>query len=81
MPRQFQFPAPETLLWLPITTNRYWLDRPQRDNIHSRGYYMRWNVVELGRILSKCLENDRELRYQHASEIRTDLQRLKRDTD
>ena len=45
MPRQFQFPAPETLLWLPITTNRYWLDRPQRDNIQSRGYYMRWNLV------------------------------------
>jgi eukaryotic-like serine/threonine-protein kinase len=36
---------------------------------------------ELERIISKCLENDRELRYQHASEIRTDLQRLKRDTD
>jgi predicted permease len=45
MPREFQFPAPETLLWLPITTNRYWLDRPQPDNIHARGYYMRWNVV------------------------------------
>ncbi len=29
----------------------------------------------------KCLEKDRNLRYQHASEIRTDLQRLKRDTD
>jgi tetratricopeptide (TPR) repeat protein len=36
---------------------------------------------ELERILFKCLEHDRELRYQHASEIRTDLQRLKRDTD
>ena len=32
---------------------------------------------ELERILSKCLEHDRDLRYQHASEIRTDLQRLK----
>jgi serine/threonine protein kinase len=30
-------------------------------------------------IISKCLEKDRSLRYQHASEIRTDLQRLKRD--
>jgi TolB-like protein len=29
----------------------------------------------------KCLEKDRNLRYQHASEIRTDLQRLKRDTE
>jgi eukaryotic-like serine/threonine-protein kinase len=37
--------------------------------------------AELERILSKCLEKDRNLRYQHASDIRTDLQRLKRDTD
>jgi serine/threonine protein kinase/Tfp pilus assembly protein PilF len=32
-------------------------------------------------IVNKCLEKDRNLRYQHASEIRTDLQRLKRDTE
>ena len=32
-------------------------------------------------IINKCLEKDRNLRYQHASEIRTDLQRLKRDTE
>ena len=37
--------------------------------------------AELERIINKCLEKDRTLRYQHASEIRTDLQRLKRDTD
>jgi serine/threonine protein kinase/Flp pilus assembly protein TadD len=37
--------------------------------------------VELERIIAKCLEKDRNLRYQHASEVRTDLQRLKRDTD
>jgi serine/threonine protein kinase len=37
--------------------------------------------AELERIISKCLEKDRNLRYQHASEIRTDLQRLKRDTE
>jgi serine/threonine protein kinase/Tfp pilus assembly protein PilF len=36
---------------------------------------------ELERIIDKCLEKDRNLRYQHASEIRADLQRLKRDTD
>jgi serine/threonine protein kinase/Tol biopolymer transport system component len=36
---------------------------------------------ELERIIHKCLEKDRELRYQHASDIRTDLKRLKRDTD
>jgi eukaryotic-like serine/threonine-protein kinase len=32
-------------------------------------------------IISKALEKDRNLRYQHASDIRADLQRLKRDTD
>jgi len=31
-------------------------------------------------ITNKALEKDRELRYQHSSEIRTDLKRLKRDT-
>ena len=35
---------------------------------------------ELVRIITKCLEKDRNLRYQHASDVRTDLQRLKRDT-
>ena len=37
--------------------------------------------AEAERIISKALEKDRNLRYQHASEIRTDLQRLKRDTE
>jgi len=37
--------------------------------------------IELERIINKCLEKDRNLRYQHASEIRTDLQRLTRDTE
>jgi Tol biopolymer transport system component/predicted Ser/Thr protein kinase len=36
---------------------------------------------ELERIINKCLEKDRNLRYQHASDVRTDLQRLKRDSD
>jgi serine/threonine protein kinase/TolB-like protein len=37
--------------------------------------------AELDRIIDKALEKDRSLRYQHASEIRGDLKRLKRDTD
>jgi eukaryotic-like serine/threonine-protein kinase len=36
--------------------------------------------TDLERIINKCLDKDRNLRYQHASEIRTDLQRLQRDT-
>jgi tetratricopeptide (TPR) repeat protein len=36
---------------------------------------------ELERILSRCLESDRERRYQHASEIAGDLQHLKRGLD
>lgn len=35
----------------------------------------------LEQIINKALEKDCELRYQHASELRTDLKRLKRDTD
>jgi len=35
---------------------------------------------KLDEIISKALEKDRDLRYQHASDIRTDLKRLRRDT-
>jgi len=36
--------------------------------------------LKLEEIINKALEKDRNLRYQHASDIRTDLQRLKRDS-
>ncbi len=35
----------------------------------------------LEQILNKSLEKDRNLRYQHASDLRADLERLRRDTD
>jgi serine/threonine protein kinase len=36
---------------------------------------------ELGRILGRALEKDRNLRYQTANDLKTELRRLKRDTD
>ena len=37
--------------------------------------------AKLEEIINKALEKDRDLRYQHASDIRTDLKRLKRETE
>jgi eukaryotic-like serine/threonine-protein kinase len=36
---------------------------------------------KLEEVVNKAIEKDRKLRYQHASDIRTDLQRLKRDSE
>jgi serine/threonine protein kinase len=43
-----------------------------------------WNPQlppQFNEIIRKALEKDRNLRYQHAAELRTDLQRLKRDSE
>ena len=37
--------------------------------------------VELERIINRALDKDRNLRYQHASDMRAELQRLKRQTE
>ena len=37
--------------------------------------------LKLDEIIDRALEKDRNLRYQHASDLRADLQRLKRDLD
>src|SRR6266851_924265 len=37
--------------------------------------------AKLGDIINKALEKDRDVRYQHASDLRADLKRLERDAD
>jgi predicted permease len=45
MPPTFQFPARDVQFWAPITTNRYWLDRPAPDPARNVNFFQRWNLV------------------------------------
>jgi predicted permease len=45
MPPTFQFPAPDTQLWVPITTNRFWSDALVPDATRNANFFRRWNVV------------------------------------
>ncbi|HUH62346.1 MAG TPA: ABC transporter permease [Terracidiphilus sp.] len=47
MPEVFQFPAADSALWAPITSNPHWADPTIliNDGQHSRGFYARWQAV------------------------------------
>jgi predicted permease len=47
MPEAFQFPAADSALWAPITTNPHWADPASliHDGQHGRGFYARWQAV------------------------------------
>ena len=69
---QLPFPGGSTALIYDAILNRAPVPPPQRNPTLP---------PECERIIFKALEKNRDLRYQHASELRADLQRLKRDTD
>jgi eukaryotic-like serine/threonine-protein kinase len=73
-----------------MTTGRLPFDRDTQGAVYGAILHERpeppshWNpqlAPPLDSIIGKALEKDRSLRYQHASEMRADLQRLKRDTE
>ena len=45
MPATFQFPARDTQLWAPLTTNRFWSDGMAPDATHNANFFRRWHVV------------------------------------
>ena len=53
--------------------------KPSLTGSHACGAAQSDVPTELQQIIGKALEKDRNLRYQHAADMRTDLQRLKRD--
>ena len=60
----------------PLSPTQFFIARPLRP--------IRLNPdipAKLEDVINKALEKNRNLRYQHAADLRTDLQRLKRDSD
>ena len=51
------------------------------ENVLPPGSWNRELPPQLEEIIARALEKDRELRYQHASDLRADLQRLKRNSE
>jgi len=51
------------------------------ENVLPPSHWNRESPPQLEEIIARALEKDRELRYQHASDLRADLQRLKRDSE
>ncbi|MBS1829765.1 MAG: ABC transporter permease [Acidobacteria bacterium] len=45
MPGTFAFPGRDTEVWAPISTHRAWMERPSMDDVHTHGFYLRWNLV------------------------------------
>ena len=69
------------------SAKEYFPDKPWRIKEIDKEHYKEFpdkipaDVPTLKGIIGKALEKDRKLRYQSAADIRSDLQRLKRDTE
>lgn len=80
MPRTFQFPAADQQFWAPITTNRYWRDPAllgSAGQIHSNGFYQRWQFIGRLKPAVKVLQvrTEMSLLFQRIRQEDIDLSR------